>query len=97
MAKRGKSALAIATQEPIIETHEPQYEKRADVRFWPEKAKLPQVYRKPRRELLPCEKCRRVYLDDLKQAVECRSSGGDIAWFRCKACGHTWKLPVERT
>ena len=45
---------------------------------------------------MPCAKCRRVMLDDTSQAVACMSSGADVVWLRCKACGHRRQMAVKR-
>ena len=66
-------------------------------KLWPAGKPLPGVYRKPSREVLPCPRCLRVLLDNNGQAVGCVSSGSTLAFFRCKACGHTWKLPVRES
>lgn len=42
-----------------------------------------------------CPACRRVRLDSLCAAVSVVRSGDAIASFRCRACGHRWRLPVK--
>lgn len=86
LAERGPAA-----EPPTREGSEPG----ARSRFWPEGEKLPAVHVKPLRRLLPCQKCRRVLLDDGGQALACQSSG-EISWWRCRACGHLSKYPVRR-
>jgi len=73
------------TSAPVLE----------DRRYWPRGKRMPRVIKKRRRELVPCPNCRRVLLDDMGQAVVCTSSGDDVAWFRCRACEHRFKLGVE--
>lgn len=70
---------------PVVEKQRPRI-------YWPEDKPMPDYYGK--RRLLPCPACRRVLLDNLSQAVVCRSLRTDVAHLRCKACGHTWKLAV---
>ena len=67
----------------------------ADPRFWPAWEPLPTEWRKARRQRPACPRCRRLQLDDGGQAVVVMSSGGDVAFFRCKACEHRWQLPVK--
>jgi hypothetical protein len=66
-------------------------------RFWPKSEPLPMYYVKHRMLPLPCRnmKCRRITLDTGQRAVVCMHSGRDIGWFHCKACGHTFKMPVK--
>lgn len=65
--------------------------------YWPEHEPLPVVWMKARRQrLLPCPKCKRVTLDNMGQAAACTHSGNGLAYFRCRACGHRWKLSVQR-
>lgn len=64
--------------------------------FWPAGKPMPKTWHRAPRQSLPCPKCRRLLLDDRGQAVVCASSGTDIAYFRCRACGHRWALAVER-
>lgn len=63
---------------------------------WPKGKPLPTHHIKASREPTPCPKCLRIRFDNLGQAVVCTSSGRDVAWFRCKACGHPWPLPVKQ-
>jgi len=53
---------------------------------------LPKAYR--RRAAIPCPSCRRKLLDNGSQAVLAVSVKADLAFLRCKGCGHRWKLPV---
>lgn len=82
-------------QEPPVSTQEVPMETRRGRRFWPSDQPLPTHYVKARRRLLPCPACRRIGLENGGQAVVCTSSGHDVAAFRCKACGHTWQMPVR--
>lgn len=91
--KAKKRNPAPQIQEPLVETMSPPIET-PDRRFWPEDTPMPETWVKVRRAL-PCRKCRRVLLDDNGQAVVCISSANQLAWFRCRACGHRFKLPVQ--
>lgn len=85
-------------REPIIDHGRlPPLQARTepDVRFWPADRPLPKVWQKPRQRVLPCPMCNRVCLDDMGQAVVCTRSDDAIAYFRCRACGHRWSLPVR--
>lgn len=82
--------LDIETPAPPIETPE-----EPSSHFWPTGAKLPQEWIKVRQRALPCPNCRRIALRDGSQAVVCVHSGGSLAYFRCRNCGHRWKLPVR--
>ena len=86
-------------QEPPIRNQSPPLTEREedapnDRRFWPKGKERPKCWRKSGRQLLPCPNCNRVLLDDLGQAVVCSHSRDRLAYFRCKACGHRWKLAV---
>ena len=83
-------ALPVETQEPPVETQEPP-----DRYHWPVGVPIPDVYLKVRRQPPPCPECRRVRTDEGGQSSVCQSSGSDVAWFRCKCCGHSWPLPVR--
>jgi len=92
------SAVEPSHQEPPVEHQEPPVSERgndkADPRFfWPKGKKMPEYY--VRRRPLPCPKCRRVRTYDLAQVALCTHSGKDTAWFRCRACGHRWEMPVK--
>lgn len=70
------------------------YDSKIDPRIhWPEKKPLPRVYR--RGKITPCEKCRRLRLDDFGQAVVVMSSRAYAHYYlyylRCKSCGHRFK------
>jgi len=61
---------------------------------WPEGQPLPGFYLKP--QPVPCSRCRRLRLDDGAQAVILLSiSCQEVAYLRCKACGHRFALPVR--
>ncbi|MFH1569790.1 MAG: hypothetical protein ABIL09_17470 [Gemmatimonadota bacterium] len=91
----------LVSQNPPVQAPEdaaPELEVRrgAEWMYWPPGKPLPGAYRKLRRGAPPpCPRCRRVALDSGSQAAACQSSGADFAHFRCRACGHTWKLRVE--
>lgn len=65
-------------------------------RYWPEDKPLPKEI--VQQGVLPCPECRRTRLDDLSQAVVCTSAPPKqkVKYFRCKDCGHQWKLPVKK-
>jgi hypothetical protein len=65
---------------------------RPDRRFWPAGEELPQSYTK---QVIPCPECRRVLTDEGGRAAICTSSAKDIAFFRCRCCGHRWQMPVK--
>lgn len=100
-AHRRKPPAAILEpqhQEPPIQTMEPEtHTRQPDPRcFVAEDTPFPKHVLKISRVIQPCPKCRRVRLDTLAQATVCTSSRSDVAWFRCKACGHRWGLPVKK-
>lgn len=66
-----------------------------DRRFWPADRPMPDGYRKVRRGLQPCPRCRRVLTDDGGQAVVCRSSRDHMVFLRCRVCSAQWQLPVK--
>lgn len=63
-------------------------------RFWPQEQELPQHHVK--RSPPPCPRCRRIYRNDGSQAAVCCSTGAEIAFFRCRDCGHRWQMPVKK-
>jgi hypothetical protein len=69
----------------------------AQSRRWPAKTPMPTHYVKHQAAPFPCRnpKCRRITLDTGQQAVICVSSGREFAWFRCKACGYAFEMPVK--
>lgn len=88
------------TAEPAIETPEPAAETRG-----PTAETHPHLFRKPGlvypdywhiRPSGPCPQCDRVLTDTYSQAVVCRSIVGDVAYLRCRVCGHCFKLPTRR-
>lgn len=83
--------------EPPVQTQPPAVQSQGapDRRFWPPDQPLPAVWLKLQMRANPCPKCRRVLMDHGGQAVQCLSSGPELAWFRCKACSHVFKLPVH--
>ena len=99
MAKRNGSTrretVPLTVQDPPIATQDVVLTTRRLTR-WPKDRELPQYHVKSRR-VQPCRSptCRRLLLDNGGQAVVCTSSGHEIAWFRCRACGHRFCLPVK--
>lgn len=83
-AYKSESALADAPP-PAPHNHRPK--------FWPKGQPTPTSY--IRRQPIPCPRCLRLRLDDGSQSVSCTSTGQDVAFFRCKACEHRWKLAVR--
>lgn len=79
-----------------IEAREAPAQREAELKeqqFWPDGQAFPQHYIKRRPQ--PCRKCRRMLLRSGSQAVVVTSAGKDIAFFRCKGCGHTFQMPVQ--
>jgi len=66
-----------------------------DWHFMPEGEALPTEHVKVRKKVYGCPECRRRHLPSGAQAVQCISSGGVTAFFRCMSCNHRWPLPVE--
>lgn len=100
--KQLREALGIKYQEPPVitpevsiqtrETPSPQKTGNKNGRYhWPEGKPMPDTYSK---NIQPCPNCRRVLLDNMGQAVVLRSTRDGLAYFRCRACGHRWKLQV---
>jgi len=98
--KRTRSAARVQTQEPPITTQEAPLEDRQEggvMFFWPKDKPLPTEYIHQR---IPCPECRRMFLDNLSQAVICQATsskfeGTAIAYFRCRSCDYRWKLPIR--
>lgn len=89
MARRKRDSLDAAgfrTQSPpaIQERHG---------KFWPKDRAHPTAYIRPM--YIPCPKCDRVRMDDGGRAVALRATSGEIAYFRCKDCGHQFKMPMQ--
>lgn len=82
------------TKPPERLEEEPKNEKAGWPYFWPPGKAMPSRY--ARQEALPCPACRRVHLDTLSRAVACMatqpSPAPGMAYFRCRACEHRWKL-----
>lgn len=101
MSRKNKNQQAqnIKHREPVVATQQPpeltERQGETAAHFWPDGKDMPTAYIKPRRELLPCPNCRRVQLASGSQAAACTSSGRDVAFFRCRECGHRWKLAVR--
>jgi DNA-directed RNA polymerase subunit M/transcription elongation factor TFIIS len=66
---------------------------RADRRYWPVGDPLPAYYQ--RRQILPCPKCRRIRMSSGGQATVATGLTETVAYLRCRACKHTWKLAVQ--
>jgi len=62
---------------------------------WPKDKPLPTHKVTHRREPMPCPKCRRIRLDDGGQATVATTTEKLIAWFRCRACGHRFCMPIK--
>lgn len=85
------------TQDPPLETQEPQYEYRGGNVLWPQGRSLPQRYLKLARHaaVLPCPRCRHMWFRRGGcRAVRVRHANDTIAYLECRACGHAYKLPV---
>ena len=103
MSKRNKwprptpsQPLAPTILEPRVEVQAvpPLSERDGPLRFWPLDVALPAGYVKSHRRRVPCRGCRRLFMDDGGQAVVCTHSRDEIAYFRCKECGHRFSMPV---
>ena len=100
-SKRKRKPTALEAQG--LTHREPDYETRGGVHtpggvmlVWPEGKPTPTRYY--RRDVYPCEECRRVYSDTLTQAVLTEQIRDGTAYLRCRCCGHRFALPVrERT
>jgi ribosome modulation factor len=85
---------------PPVRTAEPApMQKRGAPWFLPEGAPLPTEHVMIRPH--PCPECRRVYRDNMSQAVVVRTISGGVAWLACRACGfgedgRKFTLPVRR-
>ena len=73
---------------PIEAQHLPIEERKSD-EFWPEEKPMPDTYLQHR---LPCPNCRRLRLTDGGRAARCKAIAHGVAYLRCAACGHEWKL-----
>jgi hypothetical protein len=82
-----KPALPVTVQTPPVQTP-------GDPHRWPDGQPLPVTYRILRRAPVPCPQCRRVTLDTGSPAAVRTKDTPDCAHFRCRACGHRWKLCV---
>jgi len=94
-----EESLIVHVEGVEIMHHEQRVVARAPERqppptYWPEGEPLPGAYLRPRP--VPCGRCRRLLLDDGRQAVVLLSiPRGGVAYLRCRACGERWALPVE--
>lgn len=102
MKRKGKDTLPdLQTNVPDVQTNVPDEEslelRKAKERrarsFWDTTKPFPTHY--TRRQYFPCPKCTRILRDDLSQAAICVSMQKGIAYMRCRACGHTWKLAIQ--
>jgi hypothetical protein len=99
MIDRARGVLGVGHREPELtapappELTERGAPSESPGRFWPAGKPLPTVW--IRRQRLPCPACRLTELASGSQAVACCSSGPAFAHFRCRACGHRWKLAVR--
>ena len=63
--------------------------------FWPPGKAYPSRYV---RQQIPCPRCRRLHLDNLSQAACCIATQPTpppgVAYFRCRACEHRFKLSM---
>lgn len=64
-------------------------------RFWPKDQEMPTHWRRTPRRRVPCQKCRRLLLDNGDQAVVCSHTGRDLVYFRCRGCNHRFAMPVQ--
>lgn len=97
--KRKRAAAAVAEADAAEREMEQEDEANAALaqeaenkarRFWPDAKPLPETYY--RRQTLPCPSCRRVLTDSNSCAAVVQGSTKEVAYLRCKVCGHTWKL-----
>lgn len=94
MAKK-RERLAARLREEEAEAQRARDEAEHQARcFWPEGKAAPTYHVKLRRQFHPCPACGRVLLDSGSQAVVCTCSPGEVAWLKCRACDHRWKLPA---
>ena len=95
--EQAQKRLAAELAKRAAEVEEPVAE--SSRHFLAEGEALPETYR--RRRTYPCPKCRRKQLPDGGQAVVATGikngigSERDMAYLRCKSCGHRWSLVVE--
>lgn len=61
--------------------------------IWPADKPLPKEYVARQRNMQPCPSCRRITMEAGGLAVVVTSRPRGLRWFRCRACGHRWKLP----
>lgn len=86
------AAVSVADlEQQVAETVSPPPTQTA-ARYWPPDQPLPTAYVRQR---LPCPTCRCVTTDDGGQAAVLRSTAADLAYLRCRACGHKWKLRLR--
>lgn len=93
--KKLDSIRAKEAERRAREVQEAEMKRRQALLFWPAGKDLPTVHRVRRRELVPCPNCRRMRLDDTGTAIEPCGTKDAIAYFRCKACGHRFRMKVE--
>jgi len=103
LLSRVTAAMGITHSEPeITQPEPPSLSTRAALSpppapsgrcFWPADKPLPTEYVRVQRRTIPCPNCRRVLLDTGSQAVALTSAPQNVTWFRCRSCGHRWKMP----
>ena len=64
-------------------------------KIWDKDIDMPTLYDKDR-ILHPCQKCRRMRLDNGGQAVGIHARDEKGVFMRCKACGHVFELPHKK-
>jgi len=95
MAKRKPPITPSIQHPPALRTGKVELEYREGTGYlWPEA--VPPPGRWHIRLPIPCAACARVYMADRRQAVICRFTDGGVAYLVCRACKHTFKLPITR-
>lgn len=84
------AAPPVVAPEPLLVT--PSVQVVTPGSFWPKGTPLPQAYRKPRPH--PCPQCLAVTIDGFRKAVLLLQICGAVAYLRCRACEHRFRLPV---
>lgn len=78
------------------EEPDPEPDKTGWPYFWPLGKAYPSRYV---RQQIPCPRCRRLHLDNLSQAACCIATQPTpppgVAYFRCRACEHRFKLSMS--
>ena len=90
---RTRRAPAVTTQElPEVVTQEPPPTEERDPTFY---APAGAVCYYQKRHLTHCPRCRRVRRDDKSQATVTTGIKDDVAYLRCRCCGHRFAAPVR--